>query len=121
MHKMKIIQHVLLGLILAVSWNASWAASQTDLVAQGKALYLNKKKGNCMACHISSDPDAKLAGMQGPALLMMQQRYPDIKRLRAQIWDPTVRNPRTTMPPFGRHWILSEEEIDAIVAYVHQL
>jgi hypothetical protein len=24
------------------------------------------------------------------------------------------------MPPFGRHWILSEDEIDDIVAYLYQ-
>jgi sulfur-oxidizing protein SoxX len=31
-----------------------------------------------------------------------------------------VRNPNTIMPPFGRHWILSEDEIDAVVAYIYQ-
>ncbi len=107
--------------MLATVSNSSPASDQSELVAQGKALYLDKKKGNCVACHMSSDPDAKLAGIQGPPLLAMKQRYPDIKQLRAQIWDPTIRNPKATMPPFGRHWILSEKQIDAIVAYVHQL
>jgi sulfur-oxidizing protein SoxX len=41
--------------------------------------------------------------------------------LRAQIWDPTARNPNTVMPPFGRHRILSEDEIDLIVDYIHTL
>jgi sulfur-oxidizing protein SoxX len=118
---MKIIKHVLIGLILMSFGSMALASDQTKLVAEGKALYLNKKKGNCIACHMSSNPDDELPGMQGPPLLAMQQRYPDIKQLRAQIWDATVRNPRTIMPPFGRHWILSEEEIDAIVAYVYQL
>jgi sulfur-oxidizing protein SoxX len=51
----------------------------------------------------------------------MQARYPDRAVLRAQIWDSTVKNPRTTMPPFGRHGILSEQEIDLITDYIHSL
>ena len=124
MRKMIIVKNVLLGLMLFSMTTLVLASEQTDpteLIAKGKALYLNKKKGNCVACHMSSDPDAKLAGLQGPPLMAMQARYPDTKKLRAQIWDATVFNPMTIMPPYGRHWVLSEEEIDAIVAYVHQL
>ena len=46
---------------------------------------------------------------------------PDKAKLRAQIADPTVANPNSIMPPFGRHNILSDEEIDLIAEFVHTL
>lgn len=112
------IKHALLGLILAGT--STVAAADAALEAKGKALYLDRKKGNCIACHMINDPDAKLPGLQGPPIVAMQARFPDIKQLRAQIWDATVKNPKTIMPPFGKHWILSEDEIDAVVAYIYK-
>ena len=90
-----------------------------EYIAEGKELAFNRKKGNCLACHAIDD--GTLAGNGGPPLIDMQARFPDIARLRAQIWDSTERNPNTIMPPFGRHRILTEEEIDKIAAYVHTL
>jgi len=51
----------------------------------------------------------------------MKARYPDKAKLRAQIWDPTAKNPATIMPPFGKHEILTEDEIDAVVEWVWTL
>ena len=51
----------------------------------------------------------------------MKARFPDKAKLRAQVWDPQVANPGTRMPPFGKHKILSEKEIDAIVEYLYTL
>jgi len=115
-----IIKHALLGLVLIGVSSMTLAGYSADQIAKGKALYVNKKKGNCIACHMISDPDAKLPGNQGPPLVAMKARFPDSKVLRAQIWDPTVKNPMTIMPPFGRHWILSEDEIDNIMSYLYQ-
>ena len=86
---------------------------------QGKQLATARNKGNCLACHAIAD--GELPGTLGPPLIYMQQRFPDKAQLRAQIWDPTVRNPDTVMPPFGRHEILSEAEIDLVVDYIHSL
>ena len=91
-------------------------ADTPEVIAEGKKLAFSRKKGNCLACHAMDD--GTLAGNGGPPLLAMKQRYPDVKRLRAQIWDSTERNPNSIMPPFGRHGILTEEEIDKITAYV---
>ncbi|MFT5069420.1 MAG: sulfur-oxidizing protein SoxX [Candidatus Paceibacteria bacterium] len=113
-----IIKHALLGLVLVGASTMTLASA--DQVAKGKALYLNKKAGNCIACHMIPDADAKLPGTQGPPLLAMKARFPDSTVLRAQIWDASVKNPMTIMPPFGKHWILSEDDIDAIVAYLYQ-
>ncbi|MCV6609601.1 MAG: sulfur oxidation c-type cytochrome SoxX [Amphritea sp.] len=108
------------GLLTMLSAGSAQAASQDEMVAMGKAIYLNKSKGNCVSCHQIDDPDATQAGNQGPPMIAMKQRFPDKRLLRAQIWDATVNNPITIMPPLGKHWILSEEEIDAVVEYVYQ-
>ncbi len=86
------------------------------LAAKGKKIAENRKKGNCFACH--DYKGAHLAGNVGPPLVAMKSRFPDKAKLRAQIWDATRTNPNTMMPPFGRHEILSEKEIDAVTAWV---
>ncbi len=86
------------------------------LAAKGKKIAENRKKGNCFACH--NYEGAHLAGNVGPPLVAMKSRFPDKVKLRAQIWDATKLNPNTMMPPFGRHEILSEKEIDAITEWV---
>ncbi len=78
-----------------------------------------RSKGNCLACHAIAD--GELPGNIGPPLVYMQQRFPDKAQLRAQVWDATARNPNTVMPPFGRHGILTDEEIELIVDYIHSL
>lgn len=88
-------------------------------IAKGKELAFDRKKGNCLACHMIDDGD--LAGNVGPPLLAMKSRYPERSELRDQIWDATVANPRTTMPPFGKHGILTDEEIDLITDYIYTL
>lgn len=87
--------------------------------AGGKALVMQKSKGNCLACHAIAD--GELPGNIGPPLLGMKARFPDVGALRQQIWDATVPNPDTRMPPFGRHGILSRDEIDLIVEYLYTL
>ena len=95
------------------------AGAAAERLAAGKQLAMARNKGNCLACHAIAD--GELPGNIGPPLIYMQQRFPDRAQLRAQIADPTVRNPNTVMPPFGRHRILSEDEIDLIVDYIHTL
>ena len=62
-----------------------------------------------------------LAGNIGPPLVAMKARFPDKAKLRAQIWDSTKSNQNSIMPPFGRHKILSEKEIDQIVEFIYTL
>ena len=87
-----------------------------DKIEQGKALAFDRSKGNCLACH--QIEGGELSGTYGPPLLMMKTRFPERAVLRAQIWDATVRMPTTRMPPYGRHRILTEEEIDLVVDYI---
>ena len=94
-------------------------AGDSASVEKGKKVAFNKKTGNCLACHQMAG--AKLAGNIGPPLIAMKARFPDKAKLRAAIWDMTARNKHTPMPPFGRHKILSEGDIDAVTDYVHSL
>ena len=88
----------------------------------GKDIAFNNKKGNCLACHaMPTVPDAVSAGMYGPPLIAMSARYPDKAKLRAQIWDATVMNPSTSMIPFGKHKVLTEQEIDKVTDFVYGL
>lgn len=112
---------VLLGsLMLApVTATAAEEAKAASVVDQGKEIAFNNRKGNCLSCHMVQGAD--LPGNIGPPLVAMQARFPDKARLRAQIWDATTTNPNSMMPPFGRHKVLSEDEIDKVVEYIYTL
>lgn len=94
-------------------------AVAASAIEEGKKIAFDRRKGNCMACHIMAG--ATLAGTVGPPLIGMKARFPDKAKLRAQIRDSTQINPQSLMPPFGRHEILTEDEIDKVVEYVHSL
>jgi sulfur-oxidizing protein SoxX len=95
------------------------AAAHSEMVAEGKKLAFNRKLGNCLTCHMIAGGAA--AGNLGPPLIAMKARFPDKKVLRAQIWDSTVKNPATAMPPFGRHNILTEKQIDMVTEFIYSL
>jgi len=88
-------------------------------LVQGKEIAFDRSKGNCLACHAIAD--GQLPGNIGPPLVAMKLRFPDRALLRAQIWDATNRNPDSIMPPFGKHRILTGEEIDLVVEYLYSL
>jgi sulfur-oxidizing protein SoxX len=94
-------------------------AADAQVLEEGKKIAFDRKKGNCLACHQIEGGD--LAGNIGPPLVAMKARFPDKSKLRAQIWDSTKNNPNTMMPPFGRHEILTESEIDKVVEFVYSL
>ena len=90
-----------------------------EQIKLGKQVAYDRKKGNCLACHMAGDGESP--GDIGPPLIAMKARFPDAAKLRAQIYDPAVANPDTRMPPFGKHQIVSEKELDAIVAFLYTL
>ena len=106
-------------LLGALSFAPQLAAADEQVLAEGKKIAFDRKKGNCLACHHIEGGD--LAGNIGPALVAMKARFPDKAVLRAQIWDATAKNPNTMMPPFGRHEIMTEAEIDKVVEFIHSL
>ena len=112
-----------LAAVFVVAFGGGLGAAPNAVAAspieEGRRIAFDRRKGNCMACHMMAD--ATLTGNSGPPLLAMQARFPDRATLRAQIWDATKANPKSVMPPFGRHEILTEDEIDKVVEFIHSL
>ena len=90
-----------------------------DAIKEGKTLTFERKKGNCLACH--QIEDGELAGTAGPPLIAMKARFPDKKDIFDKIWDATKNDPHSFMPPFGKHGILTKDEINLIVEYLYTL
>ena len=82
------------ALLLPVT--AAVAEEGASAMEQGKALAFDRKKGNCLACHMIATGD--LPGNIGPPLVAMSVRYPDKARLRAQIWFSPAPWPTNTCP-----------------------
>lgn len=102
---------------------ASSAAELSGAAAEGKEIAFRNKGdsgvGNCLACHAIAG--AESPGDMGPPLVQMKARFPDRELLRRRIHDATEFNPISAMPPFGKHRILTEAEIDALVEFLYTL
>ena len=97
-------------------------AADKEPELDGQGLAFDRNKGNCLACHaIPNDPKAKSPGDIGPPLVNMKARFPDRAKLYAQIFDATVINPKTAMPPFGKNKILTAKELELVTDYIHGL
>ncbi|MCW8917329.1 MAG: sulfur oxidation c-type cytochrome SoxX [Gammaproteobacteria bacterium] len=110
---------VLTTLLGALGTAPQLAAADAELIAEGKKIAFDRKRGNCLACH--SIVGGELPGNIGPALVAMKTRFPDKGALRAQIWNPTAINPNSMMPPFGLYEIMTEAEIDKVVEFIYSL
>ena len=101
------------------------ASKPTDAATKGWCVIITRKHGNCLGCHdvvtTRWPADLPASGNVGPPLVSMKARFPDKAKLRAQIWDATAANPNTVMPPFGRHKIISESDIDNIVTFLYTI
>jgi sulfur-oxidizing protein SoxX len=121
----KSISLLMVALVMGAGVTGSvWAAeAKTEAKKEmpGQALAFSNKKGNCLACHAMPGTKAEMAGSIAPPLIAMKLRWPDRAKLRAQVWDATAANPQTSMPPMGKHEILSEEEIDQVVDFIYTL
>ncbi len=122
---MKKLGLAVVGCMLGAGLFTGTAVAQQSAGAQeptGKELAFNNRKGNCLACHgMPTVPDAVATGLYGPPLIAMSARFPDKAKLRAQIWNSMAANPATTMPPFGKHGVLTEAEIDKVTDFIYGL
>ena len=107
------------AVLIALVMSTQLANAAGDAIAEGKKIAFDRAKGNCLACHMIEG--GELPGNIGPPLVEMKVRFPDKAKLRAQIWDSTRSNPNSIMPPFGRHEILTESEIDKVVEFIYSL
>lgn len=85
----------------------------------GKKIAFTFEQGNCLACHVIADGDSP--GNIGPELKSLPSKFKDKSQLRAFVWDATQFNPNTSMPPFGKNKILTEDEINQLVDYLWEL
>ncbi len=106
---------------LFILFNAAAGHAQT-IANEGRALFIDARRGNCTACHqLPNDPAVKSVSTLGPVLAGLKARFPERARLRAAIWDQGANKPGTSMPPYGKHRILNEAEIDKLVSYLEAL
>jgi len=99
----------------------------------GRQIAIDRKKGNCLACHIMPIPEQSFHGETGPDLHGVAKRY-EIGELRLRVVNPKVINPDTLMPAFyrteGLHRvmenfqgkpILNAQEVEDVLAYLMTL
>jgi sulfur-oxidizing protein SoxX len=109
----------MVGMLMTAS---VFAADPPKKEETGQDIAFNNRKGNCLACHsIPGDPKAITIANIAPPLIAMKARFPDKNKLREQVWDATKANPDTAMPPYGKHKILTDQELDKVVDYVYGL
>jgi L-cysteine S-thiosulfotransferase len=112
--------------------NASLTGKPGDPVT-GKKVAINRKQGNCLACHSLPAPKQQYHGAIGPDLRGVGSRYSE-GELRLRIVNPKIVNSETFMPAFYRNdglhrvqkkWvgktILSAEQVEDLVAYLATL
>ena len=99
----------------------------------GRKVAINRKKGNCLACHQMPIPEQQFHGEISPDLSGVGARYTEAE-LRMRVVDPKVFNEDTIMPAFyknaGLHRVLkgfqgetmlSAQEVEDVVAYLMTL
>ena len=118
-HRMRAFAIGTLAFAAAGAWAEMPKMELNGDAEAGKAVAMDRSKGNCIACHII--PGGESPGAIGPALIAMQTRYPSKEALAAQIWDATAKKPEVVMPPFGKHEILTKEEFVNVVEFVWSL
>ncbi len=103
--------------------------------ANGRKVFANRKKGNCLACHANSDMSEMLFhGEIGPALDGVAERYAP-EQLRAILVNSKAVFPDTimpgfyvdsstlhrVMPKFQGKTILTAQEVEDVLAYLQTL
>ena len=99
----------------------------------GRKLSVNRKKGNCLACHVMPISEQSFHGETAPSLYGVGNRLSE-GELRLQLVNSKVTNENTMMPSFYRvtgynrilkkfdgKTILSAQEVEDIVAYLKTL
>ena len=101
--------------------------------ANGRKLAINRKKGNCLACHVMPIPEQQFHGETAPSLYGVGKRLSE-GELRLQLVNSKVTNESTLMPSFYRTHgfnktlktfqgksILEAQDVEDIVAYLMTL
>jgi len=100
---------------------------------KGRKLAINRKKGNCLACHKMPVPEQPFHGELGPELMGVASRLNE-GQIRLRIVDPKFFNRDTIMPAFYKNTgftrvmkkfkgktMLSAAQVEDLVAYAMTL
>jgi len=101
--------------------------------ARGREVAIDRKQGNCLACHILPIPEQPFHGEVGPDLSAVGGAY-SAGELRLRVVNPKVLNPGTIMPAFYRtdgfqrvaekfqgKSILTAQQVEDVIAYLMTL
>lgn len=101
--------------------------------ANGRKLAINRKKGNCLACHVMPIPEQQFHGETAPSLYGVGKRLSE-GELRLQLVNAKITNDSTLMPSFYRTHgfnavlkkfagksILEAQDVEDILAYLQTL
>ena len=100
---------------------------------RGRAVVLDRRRGNCLICHAFPVAGEPFQGELGPAMAGVGSRL-DAGQIRLRLIDQSRINPRTIMPPYYRteglanvapeyrgRPALEAQEIEDVVAYLKTL
>ena len=100
---------------------------------KGREVAIDRKLGNCLACHQMPIPEQPFHGETAPDLAGVADRYSE-GELRLRVVNPKVINPATMMPAFYRTEglnrgmkkfqdkpMLTAEQVEDVVAYLMTL
>ncbi len=99
----------------------------------GRKVAINRRQGNCLACHKMPIPEQQFHGEVGPDLAGIASRY-SAAEIRLRVVDPKIVNSSTIMPAFYRSEslhrviekfqgksILTAQQVEDVVAYLMTL
>lgn len=90
----------------------------------GWCLIIDPARGNCLSCHhVATEKwpgNLAAAGNIGPILDRPPRRLNQRAELVQFLHDATELYPDTSMPPFGKHLILNERELNLIATFLLQ-
>ena len=106
---------------------------QAGDAANGRKVAIDRKRGNCLACHAMPIPEESFHGRIAPPLVGVGTRY-SAAQIRLRVVNPKTVNPNTLMPGFFKtdgynrplkgfedKTILSAQEVEDVVAYLTTL
>jgi sulfur-oxidizing protein SoxA len=94
----------------------------TGDAAKGQKLAFDRSRGGgCLACHVMGPKTGEAPGNVGPDLSQIAKAGRSDRWLFNYVFDARVYNPRSVMPPWGKHGFYSEDEIRDMMAFLKTL
>ncbi len=83
---------------------------------RGEKIATNLRWGNCIACHVLPTQDG---GTIGPPLKGYGSRDMPLDYTYQRIWDVRFYNPNAHMPLYGPNKILTDQDVQDVMAYLY--